>query len=101
MTTISVSQARALAEQHARAELGEFAYAAGGVLKEAYLEAEHCWMFFMSEAVDRPADAEPASKRAHVVSRQGSYAAVKDCSDNPQELEACLAKMSDYFRDLP
>ena len=98
MSEISQSQARALAEQHARAALGEFAYAAGAVLREGYLEAEHCWMFFMSEAYERPIDATLETKWAHVISKQGTYAMVQDFSGDAEKLKAYLQTMSDYFR---
>lgn len=97
MTAISQSQARALAEQHGRAGLGEFGYASAKVLRDDFLEAEHCWMFFTSDASLRPADAAPETKLAHVVSKRGSYVMVQDFSDDMHKLAATLRAMSDYF----
>ena len=94
---ITQSQARALAEQHCRAALGHYAYAAGPLLREHYLEAPHCWMYFLSDAVVQPADTAPAGRRAHVVSKHGAYAMVHDYSADPQQLAACLQAASDHF----
>ena len=97
MKTISQSQARALAEQHARAGLGPFAYAATRVLCDDYLEAEYCWMYFMRDGYVLPADATLGTKWAHVVSKQGMYAMVQDFSDDADKLKAYLQTMSEYF----
>jgi hypothetical protein len=94
---ISQSQARALAEQHCRAALGQYAYATASLLREHYLEAQHCWMYFLSDAVVQPADAAPVGRWAHVVSKHGAYAKVHDCSADPQQLAACLQAASDHF----
>ena len=96
---MSQSQARALAEQHSRAELGAFAYAAAKVLRDDYLEAEHCWMYFMSDAYVLPDDAAPANKSAHVVSKNGQYARVQDFSHDAAKLAASLQAISNHFRD--
>lgn len=97
MKAISQSQARALAEQHGRAALGEFAYAATRVLRDDYLEAEHCWMYFISDACVLPADAALGTKWAHVVSKRGTYAMVQDFSGDADRLKAYLQTMSEYF----
>ena len=94
---ISQSQARALAEQHCRAALGQYAYATASLLREHYLEAQHCWMYFLSDAVLQPADAAPATRWAHVVSKHGDYRMVHDCSHDAQQLAACLQAASDHF----
>lgn len=98
---ISQSQARALAEQHSRVGLGAFAYAAARVLRDDYLEAEHCWMYFMSDAYVQPADAAPGMKYAHVVSKNGKYARVQDVSDDPAKLLAALQAISQRFGATP
>lgn len=94
---ISQSQARALAEQHSRVGLGDFAYAAARVLRDDFLEAEHCWMYFMSDAYVQPEDAAPGVKYAHVVSKQGNYARVPDVSDDAAKLQASLQAISQQF----
>ena len=96
---ISQYQARALAEQHSRAELGAFAYAAARVLRDDYLEAEHCWMYFMSDAYVQPDDAAPVIKHAHVVSKKGTYLKVRDDSDDAAKLQASLQAISRYFQE--
>ena len=99
MTAISQSQARALAEQHSRAELGDFAWVASRVLRDDYLEAEHCWMFFMSDAVVLPIDAAVDGKWAHVISKKGKYAMVRDYSSDADKLQGYLQTVSEYFRE--
>jgi hypothetical protein len=97
---ISQSQARALAEEHSRAELGEFAWISGPrVLRDDYLEAAHCWMYFVSDCVLLPVDQAGGMRWAHVVSKTGQYAMVQDFSDDPDRLQAYLQTMSDYFSD--
>ncbi len=96
---ISQSQARALAEQHSRAELGQFAYVAARVLRDDYLEAEFCWMYFMSDAYVQPDDAAPAPRYAHVVSKQGTYARVPDVSGDGNKLWASLQALSRHFQE--
>ncbi len=99
MKPISLSQARSQAEQHALAELGEFAYAPNGVLRKDYLEAEHCWMFFLNGEYELPIDATLGIKWAHVISKKGTYSMVQDFSGDADRLKAYLQTMSDYFRD--
>jgi hypothetical protein len=97
---ISQSQARSLAEQHSRAALGEFAYITSPrVLRDDYLEAEHCWMYFMNDSYLLPVDLAPDTKWAHVVSKAGQYAMVQDFSGDADRLQAYLQSMSDYFRE--
>lgn len=95
---ISQSQARALAEQRSRAELGAFAYAAARLLRDDYLEAEYCWMYFMNDAHVQPDDAAPAMKHAHVVSKKGTYLKVRDDSDDATKLQASLQAISRHFQ---
>ncbi len=99
MNAISQSEARALAEQHSRAGLGAFAYAAAHVLRDDYLEAEHCWMYFLNDDYVQPVDATLGTRWAHVISKRGQYAMVQDFSDQPEKLQAYLQTMSDHFRD--
>jgi len=98
LTSISYSQARVIAEQHARANLAEFAGSSSQILKSEYLEAEHCWMFFRSEEIDVPAEATLGMRWAYVVSKKGTYSMVQDLSDDQQRLRTYLQTMSDYFQ---
>lgn len=97
-TPISLSQARVIAEQHARVDLESFVDSSSQVLKSEYLEAEHCWMFFRSEKIDIPADATLGIKWAYVVSKKGTFSMVQDLSDDQQRLQTYLQTMSDHFQ---
>ena len=95
---ISLSQARVIAEKHARADLDGFISSSSQVLKNEYLEAEHCWMFFKSEEICVPKDATLGIKWAYVVSKKGTYSMVQDFSDDQQRLQTYLQTMSDHFQ---
>ncbi len=96
---ISLLQARAIAEQHAFADLKEFAGSFSQVLKDDYLESEHCWMFFRKEEINVPSDATLGIKWAYVVSKKGTYSMVQDFSDDQQKLQAYINSMSDHFQE--
>jgi hypothetical protein len=66
----------------------------GGVLEDRYLEAEHCWMFFRSRAIENPPGSLCAS--AFTVSRHGRVSLIPDYSGDEQTLREYLQTMSDY-----
>lgn len=94
---ISFSQAWAIAEQHARADLDGFIGSSSPVLNSEYLEADHCWMFFRNDEIDVPADATLGMKWAYVVSKKGTYSMVQDFSNDQQKTQAYLKTLSDHF----
>lgn len=98
LASVSFSQAKAIAEQHAFADLEGFTTNPSQVLKKEYLEAEYCWMFFKSDEIDVPLEATLGMKWAYVVSKKGTYSMVQDFSDDNQRLHAYLQTMSDYFK---
>ncbi len=97
LTHLSLSQARGIAEQHARADLEAFASLSCQLLKIEYLEAEHCWMFFRSEEIHVPAEATLGIKWAYAVSKNGTCSMVQDFSDDQEQLQAYLQTLSDRF----
>jgi hypothetical protein len=95
---ISLAQAITIAERGAFSDIKELATSSGQVLKSEYLEAENCWMFFISAKINVPIDATLGIKWAYVVSKKGTFSMVQDFSDDSPRLHAYLQTMSDHFQ---
>jgi hypothetical protein len=85
---ISLTQAITIAERGAFSHIEELATSSGQVLNSEYLEAENCWMFFISEKINVPIDATLGKKWAYVVSKKGTFSTVQDFSDDSPRLPA-------------
>lgn len=96
-SNISVSQAREIATQLASYHLAEL-LSDGSVklLRDKYLEAENCWMFFINEEIVIPPK-YTLSHFSYCVSKKGNSRSVPDFSDDPIQLQKYLKDMSDYF----
>jgi hypothetical protein len=100
---ITFAEARAQAENTARRRLKNFMSDPNmPALRDEYLEAEHCWMFFRNLDIKLP---DPASvdgllpSDAYCWSKHGEGRLVADFSDDPAKCRAYLQKMSDYFKE--
>jgi hypothetical protein len=96
--SISLSEARKIAEKNASKDCGQSLIEAEQILKNQYLEAENCWMFFGNEKTKTASENNLGIKWAHVVSKNGDYSMVQDFSDDPSKLHAYLKTMSNYFK---
>ena len=99
MLSISLDQARKIAEDAARMNLSDFLLdSPDKILRDEYLEAEYCWMFFRCRKIVVPPEASLRGDWAYAVSKTGLVRDVPDLSDDRERLHAYLEKMSDYFR---
>jgi len=93
---ITLEKARQLASEQARRHpniMGD----GGSVLSDRYLEAEHCWMFFVNPKLIRSEENIFGSKWAFVVSKKGAKSMVNDFSGDPPRLLEYLQELSQYF----
>jgi hypothetical protein len=71
------------------------------VLRDDYLEAENCWMFFRNKEIKLP-DSRSVDGLlptwAYCWSKCGEGRLVYDFSDDPQRCRAYLQELSDYFK---
>jgi hypothetical protein len=100
---ITFAEARARAENEARSTLKNYTTDPNmPVLRDEYLEAEHCWMFFRNPDIKFPDLASGDGflpSWAYCWSKHGEGRAVADFSDDPAKCRAYLQKMSDYFKE--
>jgi hypothetical protein len=101
--TITFDQARKEAENEARRSLRNFMSDPDmPALRDEYLEAEHCWMFFRNPDIkfpDRASGDGMLPDGAYCWSKHGEGRVVADFSDDPAKCRAFLQKMSDYFKE--
>lgn len=93
---ITLEKARQLASEQARRH-PNIVDDKGCVLSDRYLEAEHCWMFFVNPELIRPDENIFGNKWAFVVSKKGAKSMVNDFSDDPPRLFEYLQELSQYF----
>jgi hypothetical protein len=100
---ITYADARVRAEKTARRELAYYISDPDmPALRDEYLEAENCWMFFRNLAIKLP---DPTSvdgmlpSWAYCWSKRGEGRIIADLSDDPAKCRAYLQKMSDYFKE--
>jgi hypothetical protein len=95
--TITVEEARQIAEASARRFLQDFVPdEKTPFLEEGCLEAENCWFFFGNRGIDVPLE-RSFSKGAYAVSKRGTLRLIADLSDDPERLIQYLQTMSDFF----
>lgn len=98
MSRIELDEAKKLAESAARRNLDGFlTKPSDKVLDEVYLEAEYCWMFFRCREIFVPPEFSLRGDWAYAVSKNGEVRDIPDFSDDREQLNAYLAKMSEFF----
>jgi hypothetical protein len=98
MKTISLSEAREIAEAAAFENLKHFVSGRKGkLLRDDYVEGEHCWFFFRNADIQVPVDKRLKTDWAYAVSRAGQVRDIVDFSDDPQKLADYLDVMSKFF----
>jgi hypothetical protein len=94
---LSVDQARALAEAEAERELSTFANGeVSNYLRDEFLEADNCWMFFRNLDVDVP-QSVITPHFAYAVSKHGEMRLVPDLSSDRSRVLEYVKTMSAYF----
>jgi hypothetical protein len=95
--TINFDEAKKIAGRAAEQFLRPFApNPSTPVLRDFYLEAENCWMFFRNKAIIFPEHLGFSASFAYVVSKKGTCNYIADFSDEPEKLYAYLQKFVHY-----
>jgi hypothetical protein len=95
---VSFCDAKNLAELSALGNLKNFLKdEKTSLLREDYLEAEHCWVFFRNKEIIVPPESSLGGDCAYAVSKAGEVRQIADLSSDNEQSLAYLQKMSDYF----
>jgi hypothetical protein len=94
---VTFEQARNVASQAAKSELGQFAPVnMTDVLSDFYMEAEGCWFFFGSDEIVIPKDKGIVASGVYAVTRTGALSYVYDFRENEEQMRAYLEMFSLY-----
>ena len=96
---ITFKEAKAIAEEDARKNLYEFREdISQAFLREEFLEAECCWIFFRNKEITGPPERALTWDCAYAVSKKGNCYTIADRSDEPEELNKYISHFSSHLK---